>query len=960
MKLIKNKNSLLLVLTFIFNSIIFAQSSTVSGFVQDASSLKLPGANIVVLDDDGKIITGASVNTNGFYTISNIPKGKFTIEARLVGYIEDRKTFYSTGDELKINFTLRSSEVNLNPVVITASKTSEKLSEAPASIQVLQIKDLQNISGTPTVADALSGMAGVEIFSQSAVTKSINTRGYNSIFSGAMLVLTDYRIARVPSLNLNALHFLPQQSDDIEQVELVLGPSAALYGPNSHRGVLHLITKSPLNHQGTSLSIAGGERNYQKFEIRHAQTLGENFGFKISASKLSLHDWEAEDYSDKWSENDFNPAAHDSLKSEWFWKTEPLRRGEILNRSIFESTNDYKNLMQKINTEGEGSLTEVEKTLLFKANHIGRRNYNVKKESFDLRLDYKPLEDMTVIFNVAMNQMSHLEMTGIGMGITDGWQYKFAQLRMNYQDFFIQTFINQSNSGNTYRSDDGGIQTDKSEMFVLQGQYTTLLLGAQITTGFDYQKITPMTEGTINGNYEGIDNYFILGGFLQAKYALDDNLDLIFATRADKHSMVDDIGISPKFALIYKMNPANTFRFTASQAYSTPSSLEYFLDLSRGSLSTFPFNYDVRVQGIPKDKGFYWVYDDQSNPYFYLANKDANGNYLKYVANLHNQQTWDYIKLIFSLASSGNVPIFNVPLPTESDLLAFDLKQLNLTSKTFEPMGKPIDIAPYENTQHTTIEFGWKGMIENRLMASLDVHYDYQYNLGGPLQMESPFVFINGESFGKYLLKHIDKIGADSATIMAYANGIGAKAPLGVVSAEGQFYRNSALVTYRNLKTGIGFWGAEISAEYLLTDQIKLMGNYSHNSANKRLNILDNPNLRLYSAAPIHKYMLGAGYSNRDLGIDVNIKYRYQSEFEVENGVYVGTIEKPYLVNKEKEAPNGGVAAQQNVDMDAGFALNENFRFYLQVTNLLNKYQRQYLGAPKIGRFSIFGVKYSL
>ena len=960
MKILNSKTISFLLFNLIFTTFIFAQSGTVSGSVHDKNNLELAGANVVMLDSEGKVVTGASTNPLGLFTINNVPVGNYQIIARLIGYNEGKKSVNVEVGTVKVNFILTSNDVNLNPVVITASKTAEKLSEAPASIQVLQAKDLQNIAGTATVADALTGMAGVEIFSQGAVTKSVNTRGYNSIFSGAMLVLTDYRIARVPSLNLNALHFLPQQTDDIEQIELVLGPSAALYGPNSHRGVLHLITKSPFNHQGTSVAISGGERDFRKLEFRHAQTLGEDFAFKVSASSLQLHDWEVEDFSSEWTENDYNIAAHDTLKSSAFWKTEPLRRSELMNKSTFLNSNDYRNLQEKIKNEGEESLSEYEKTLLFKSTHVGIRNYKVKKENFDLRFDFRPIDDLNIIANFAMNKMSHLEMTGIGMGITQNWQYMFGQVRMNYNDFFLQTFINKSNSGDTYRVDDGFQQTDNSEMFVVQGQYTTTLLGALVSTGFDYQKVTPMTEGTINGNYEGIDNYYIAGGFMQAKYAFNDDLNMIFALRADKHSMVGDIGISPKLAFIYKLNPQNTFRVTASQAYSTPSSLEYFLDLSRGPMSTFPFNYDVRVQGIPKDKGFYWTYNENNKPYFYLANKDANGNYLKFVSSIYDAATWNYIKLIFSLAAGGNVPIYNVPAPTIADNVELDLKQLNLTSKTFSKMSNPLDIAPYENTQHTTFEIGYKGIIEDRLMASVDIHYDYQYNLGGPLQMESPFVFINGEAFGKYLLKHRDKIGADSATIMAYANGIGEKAPLGVVSAEGQYYKNSALVTYRNIKTGIDMWGAEFTLDYILNENIRLNGNYSFNSANKKLNIMDNPNLRLYSAAPKHKYMLGSSYSDKDLGIDINIKYRYQGAFEVENGAYVGTEEKPYLINRIKEADNGGVAEQHNIDLDAGYQFNNNFRFYLQVTNALNKMQRQYIGAPKIGRFSIMGVKISL
>lgn len=60
-------------------------------------------------------------------------------------------------------------------------------------------------------------------------------RGFNNIFSGGLLTLTDNRIARVPSLRLNAYNFIPVTNDDIERIEVVLGPGSAVYGPSRHR-----------------------------------------------------------------------------------------------------------------------------------------------------------------------------------------------------------------------------------------------------------------------------------------------------------------------------------------------------------------------------------------------------------------------------------------------------------------------------------------------------------------------------------------------------------------------------------------------------------------------------------------------------------------------------------------------------------------------------------------------------
>ena len=111
----------------------------------------------------------------------------------------------------------------------------------------------------------------------------------SNVFSGALFVLSDYRWASVPSLRFNAYNMIPTTNDDIERIEFVLGPGSALYGPNVDKGVMHIITRSPLDHQGTTVSLAGGlrgpddilEKNDGVFQgtVRHAGLFSENVGY---------------------------------------------------------------------------------------------------------------------------------------------------------------------------------------------------------------------------------------------------------------------------------------------------------------------------------------------------------------------------------------------------------------------------------------------------------------------------------------------------------------------------------------------------------------------------------------------------------------------------------------------------------------------------------------------------------
>ena len=71
----------------------------------------------------------------------------------------------------------------------------------------------------------------------------------------------------------------------------MLGPGSALYGPNVTNGVMHILTRSPLTHPGTTLSVLGGERDVFQMTGRHADRIGERFGFKLSGNYFRGRDW---------------------------------------------------------------------------------------------------------------------------------------------------------------------------------------------------------------------------------------------------------------------------------------------------------------------------------------------------------------------------------------------------------------------------------------------------------------------------------------------------------------------------------------------------------------------------------------------------------------------------------------------------------------------------------------------
>ena len=135
------------------------------------------------------------------------------------------------------------------------------------------------------------GVPGIDINAGGIAQANIVARGFNNAFSGALLTLQDYRFAAVPSLRVNVPFLFTGTNEDIERVEVLLGPPSALYGPNSANGVLHIITKSPFTSQGTTLTLDGGERSILRGAGRHAGLIGSKAGYKLSGEYFTGTDW---------------------------------------------------------------------------------------------------------------------------------------------------------------------------------------------------------------------------------------------------------------------------------------------------------------------------------------------------------------------------------------------------------------------------------------------------------------------------------------------------------------------------------------------------------------------------------------------------------------------------------------------------------------------------------------------
>ncbi|MGH7507550.1 MAG: carboxypeptidase regulatory-like domain-containing protein, partial [Longimicrobiales bacterium] len=271
----------------------WAQTGAITGRVTSAETGQpVPSALVRALNPDGREVASSLTNQDGQYRLGGLPAGAYDVSASAVGFAEERveDVQVSAGGTGSADFTLPAAAFELNPVVVSVSKQGEKALEAPARVEVIGEEEI-DVRPTVTPVDHLRSVPGVDVITQGLQATNVVVRGFNNIFSGALHALTDYRIAGVPSLRVNVMHFVPATNADLQRIEVVLGPGAALYGPNTANGVLHMITKSPLLDQGNSLSLAGGERSLLSVNGRTSHLIGENFGIKLSGSFLRGDEW---------------------------------------------------------------------------------------------------------------------------------------------------------------------------------------------------------------------------------------------------------------------------------------------------------------------------------------------------------------------------------------------------------------------------------------------------------------------------------------------------------------------------------------------------------------------------------------------------------------------------------------------------------------------------------------------
>lgn len=286
----------LLVLITIAPFIFFAQYA-IQGIVKDKDTkMGLPFVSIQI-EGTG---TGVLTDENGTFRLT--PTGfPCVLMIHAIGYDDQKIGIYKNTFDLVVEMI--EPYLDRGPVLqIYDDRISQKIKQGALTIETLDLKAIKQ-SATGNFYESLGALKGVDLTTASLGFRVINTRGFNSTSPVRTLQLIDGVDNQSPGLNFSLGNFLGAPDLDVRAVEIIQGASSAYYGPGAFNGVVSMETKNPFAFKGVSAQLRVGERNLTEASVRWADAIKQTregydqIALKVNAFAFRAYDWEATNYN---------------------------------------------------------------------------------------------------------------------------------------------------------------------------------------------------------------------------------------------------------------------------------------------------------------------------------------------------------------------------------------------------------------------------------------------------------------------------------------------------------------------------------------------------------------------------------------------------------------------------------------------------------------------------------------
>jgi iron complex outermembrane receptor protein len=553
-----------LVLVFCSLYAISQQNGTIKGLILGKDSLPVSNASVLLLNTP----LGAVSNQAGRFEIKSVRSGFYQLQLSAVGYAQQVQSMtLEEGSAKEIIYYLEQVSNQLDEVVVSAEKMEDKVQKVPLAVstfnsrQVAEFRlwNLQEI--TALVPNLYSANPG-------------DNRNVTSI-RGIVTTSYDPAIATyidgVSQFNLDT--YIPQLMD-VERIEVLRGPQGTLYGRNALGGVIHVLTKQPLNRTETFVELNAGNYAQQRYTV----------GFKTPIISGKLFAGAALQYQsrDGFYQNSYNERDFDSqyqFTGNYYLKYYPGKQWSLVanvkhhnnrNDGAFPLSSDKTTAfrepyqlsqnatatMQDDAFNASLSVTHSGKNVLFNSLTAYQSNFRVYDKPLDG--DFSPL-DIITIFNNYGNRYNKVNV------FTQEFRFSSpasdaARLQWTGGAFFFHQDnpVKQATGFGSQAPLFGIPDSNFSFININSGKNTGMALYGQATYKLT-QKLS-ITAG-LRFDYEN-KKLSVQGDYLKEP-------DPPFTVRPDTSADAGFSAISPKLGLTYMLSENNLLYVTYSRGFRT-------------------------------------------------------------------------------------------------------------------------------------------------------------------------------------------------------------------------------------------------------------------------------------------------------------------------------------------------------------------------------------------------------
>ncbi|MDH7912226.1 TonB-dependent receptor [Winogradskyella sp. SYSU M77433] len=849
--------------TMLFCVVSFAQT-TIKGKISDNTGLPLPGANIVVVGTS----SGTISDFDGNYTLTVDQDPPFSIRISYTGF--EAQTIEITSNNQTVDVTLAEGN-ELDEVVISASRTPERIFESPVTVERFGLKEIKNTASVDFY-DGLENLKGVDINTNSLTFKSINTRGFATFANTRFMQLVDGMDNSAPALNFPLGNLLGMTETDVHSVELLPGASSALYGANAFNGILFMRSKSPFDHTGISGYVkrgitsqeAAGDNDYTDLGIRMAYKFSDKFAAKVNFGYLKGTDWAAVSEEDKlnrgltradtdydginvygdevstnirsasglgiipdvevsrtgYNERDLTNYNAESIKADWGLYFRPW-------------ANDFE--IQYVGKVGSGN------TIYQGANRYNLKNFFLQQHKIEIRND-----NFFVRGYVTEDKAGDsYDMVFTGININRAWKSDadwfgdyistFAGLTLSQPTLsdeqkhaqsravadtgrlipgtpeFQRTFEQVTNDPDL---GSGSRFQDNSKIYHADANYNfgDMIEFAEVQVGGSYRRYKLNSFGTIYTDTDGPINYSEVGVYtqLQRSLELSENVDLKLtgSLRYDKSELFDGF-FSPRLSAGFTINEDHNIRASFQTGFRNPTTQDLYIGLDVGRAILIGGAFD--------------------NPERDIRNYDlsAVGSAITGQNNINFDGTGAYNNSFFA----SSVQDFGA---------------------TGNPAALEIANSNYAKPEQvSSIELGYRGKINDFIIDASAYYNTYQDFLANETVI-APF-------YGDVQLTQTTTGGTPLA-VAAIANG------------DYQVYQ-----TYTNSDETVNSYGAAVQVSTKVFNGFDLSANYTY--AKLDFDVKANPDFRTNFNTPEHKVKASFGKTELFKNFGFNVAWRWSDNY---------------------------------------------------------------------------------